>query len=143
MVTGTVIFITLIAGGITGIGRIVTTVFAPVVSSVIAALIIILQRHIVVHLALVKSVLGKTVALLFPDFALGCANPTLRRSWWREDILVSRPTSPQQRSYKRHRKPKMALHYYYSVICLKDLMGGLVSNIGCSRHIVLTLARYL
>jgi len=79
LVTGTVIFITLIVGGITGIGRIVTTVFAlavPVVSSVITALIVILQSHIVVHLALVKSVLGKTVALLFPDFALGCANPT-------------------------------------------------------------------
>ena len=57
LVTGTVIFITLIAGGITGIGRIVTTVFAPVVpvvSSVITALIVILQGHIVVHLALVK-----------------------------------------------------------------------------------------
>ena len=57
LVTGTVIFITLITGGITGIGRIVTTVFAlavPVVSSVITALIVILQGHIVVHLALVK-----------------------------------------------------------------------------------------
>ena len=98
LVTGTVIFITLIAGGITGIGRIVTTVFAPVVSCEITALIVILQRHIMVHLALVKSILGKTVALLFPDFALGCANPTFRGRRRCKDILVSRSTSPLQRS---------------------------------------------